>query len=333
MKKRFLLAALILPILVLGALALWMVQFADRPLAVKGDQIEVTVPRGASMRDVARLVADSGVDIDATAFYWMGRIGGHAGRIKAGSYAIQAGITPRQLIDKFVRGDVVVRTVALIEGWTFRQIRAALDANPDLEHTSRGMSEAEILQRIGATESHPEGLFFPDTYGFHRGDADLEVLQRAYAQMHKLLDREWEARQPDLPFKTPYEALILASIVEKETGKADDRPMIASVFVNRLRTGMLLQTDPTVIYGLGERFDGNLRRRDLGNDTPYNTYTRAGLPPTPISMPGLAAVQAVLNPPASKFYYFVARGDGTSHFSSSLAEHNRAVRRFQLNQR
>jgi len=310
-----------------------MVHFADQPLAVKGEQLELTVPRGASMRDVARLVASSGVDIDPTAFYWMGRIGGHAGRIKAGSYEIKAGITPRELIDKFVRGDVVVRTVAFIEGWTFRQIRAALDANPDLEHVSQTMTDEEILTRIGASESHPEGLFFPDTYGFHRGDADVEVLQRAYAQMHKYLDGAWEARQENLPFKSPYDALILASIVEKETGKASDRPLIASVFVNRLRAGMLLQTDPTVIYGLGERFDGNLRRRDLVGDTPYNTYTRVGLPPTPISMPGLAAIEAVLNPPESKYYYFVARGDGTSHFSSSLAEHNKAVRQFQLNQR
>jgi UPF0755 protein len=333
MKKRFLLLALLLPIVLLGAVALWMVQFADRPLQMRGDQVELTVPRGASMREVARRVADSGVDINPTAFYWMARIGGHAGQIKAGSYALQRGITPRQLIDKFVRGDVIVLTVALIEGWTFRQVRAALAAHPDLEHAADGMSDEQILRHIGAAESHPEGLFFPDTYGFHRGDSDLDVLQQAHAQMRRHLDAAWEARQPGLPFKTPYEALTLASIVEKETGLESDRPMIASVFVNRLRAGMLLQTDPTVIYGLGERFDGNLRRRDLTSDTPYNTYTRPGLPPTPISMPGLAAIRAVLDPPDSKFYYFVARGDGSSEFSRNLAEHNRAVRRFQLNQR
>ncbi|QID17951.1 endolytic transglycosylase MltG [Nitrogeniibacter mangrovi] len=330
MKKRFLLLALLLPILVLGGLAGALVWYADQPLAVRGDSVEVTLPRGTAMRQVAQLVVDGGVAVNASALYWMARLGGHAGRIKAGSYEIHDGVTPRELIDKFVRGDVVLRSVALIEGWTFRQVRATLDANPDLSHDSRALSDAEILRRIGAEETQPEGLFFPDTYRFHQGESDLDVLQRAYAQMHAHLEHAWANRADDLPFKSPYEALTLASIVEKETGKVDDRPLIASVFVNRLRAGMLLQTDPTIIYGLGERFDGNLRKRDLMRDSPYNTYTRPGLPPTPIAMPGLAALKAVLNPPESRFYYFVARGDGSSHFSRSLAEHNRAVREYQL---
>ncbi len=333
MKKRFFLAALMLPILLLGALAGWLVWYADQAIEVRGGQVEVTLPRGTSMRQVANLVVDGGVDVSPDALYWMARMGGHAGKIKAGSYLIANGITPRALIDKFVRGDVVLRSLALIEGWTFRQMRAALDAHPDLIHDSRGLSDREILERIGATETHPEGLFFPDTYRFHAGESDIDVLRRAYMQMQKHLQTAWVDRPANLPLKSPYEALTLASIVEKETGLGRDRPLIASVFLNRLRAGMLLQTDPTVIYGMGERFDGNIRRRDLTRDTPYNTYTRVGLPPTPIAMPGLASIQAVLNPTDSKYYYFVAKGDGTSKFSSNLAEHNRAVRQFQLKRR
>lgn len=331
MKKRLFLFALMLPVLVIAALAGALVWYADRPLDLRHSSIEVTLPRGSSMREIARRVADAGVDINPTVLYWMARVGGQAHQIKAGSYALEAGITPRQLLDKFVRGDVILQSVALIEGWTYRQMLAALRANPDLVHASEGLSDAEILARIGATEGHPEGLFFPDTYRFHRGDSDLDILRSAYRQMKSHLEAAWAGRAENLPLDDPYEALILASIVEKETGQPDDRPLIASVFINRLRVGMLLQTDPTVIYGIGETFDGNLRRRDLNRDTAYNTYTRAGLPPTPISLPGLAAIRAVCNPPQSKFYYFVAKGDGASHFSRNLAEHNRAVRRYQLN--
>lgn len=330
MKIRFFLFLLVLPVLLIAGAALWAINKADQPLDVAGGEVEVTVPRGASMREIATEVARAGVDVDPRFLYWMGRIGGQAGQVKAGSYAIESGITPRGLLDKMVRGDVVLRSVALIEGWTFRQVRAALARNEDLSHETLDLSDSDILKRIGATESHPEGLFFPDTYSFHRGDSELDVLKRAYAQMKAHLESAWAARDASLPLKSPYEALILASIVEKETGKPEDRPMIASVFINRLRVGMLLQTDPTVIYGIGESFDGNLRRRDLNRDTPYNTYTRNGLPPTPIAMPGLASIEAALNPPESKYYYFVARGDGTSHFSKNLAEHNRAVRKFQL---
>lgn len=330
MKTRLLIVLLIVPILVLAGAALWAIGQADQPLEVRNGTVEVTIPKGASMRDVSRRLADGGVEIDPRFFYWMARLGGQAHQIKAGSYEIRAGITPRALLDKLVRGDVVLRSIALIEGWTFRQVRSALEQNADLSHEITDLSDAQILDRIGASESHPEGLFFPDTYSFHQGDSELDVLKRAYAQMQSHLMAAWEARAPGLPLKTPYEALTLASIVEKETGRAADRPMIASVFINRLKAGMLLQTDPTVIYGIGERFDGNLRRRDLTRDTPYNTYTRTGLPPTPIAMPGLESIQAALNPPESKYYYFVARGDGSSEFSGNLADHNRAVRKFQL---
>ncbi|CAG0964884.1 partial Endolytic murein transglycosylase, partial [Rhodocyclaceae bacterium] len=215
------------------------------------------------------------------------------------------------------------------EGRTFRQMRAILDAHPDLKHDTTSLTDQEILAKLGATEPHPEGLFFPDTYLFAKQSSDLDVLRRAYRAMQSRLASEWEGRSPSLPYRTPYEALIMASIVEKETGTGTDRPKVASVFVNRLRRGMLLQSDPTVIYGMGERFDGNIRKQDLTTDTAYNTYTRSGLPPTPIAMPGLASLQAALHPPATDLLYFVARGDGSSEFSRNLEDHNRAVARYQ----
>jgi UPF0755 protein len=254
----------------------------------------------------------------------LARVTRQANAIKAGSYEVEAGVTPLALLAKLTRGDVSQAELAIIEGWNFRQLRAALDRHPDLRHDSAGLSDAELLARIGSTASHPEGLFFPDTYLFSRRSSDLDVLRRAHRHMLEVLG--WaSARRAAL--QDPYQALIMASIVEKETGQAADRPMVASVFVNRC-SGMLLQTDPTVIYGLGEAFDGNLRKRDLLADTPYNTYTRPGLPPTPIAMPGVAALRAALNPPATDYLYFVARGDGSSEFSRTLDEHNRAVAQY-----
>ncbi len=332
MKKRFLLSAMLLPVLLLGAISAWMIWYASHPLSVAGDRVEVTVAHGTSMRQVAGQFSGAGVEVSPFVLYWLARLGGHADHIKAGRYSIDTGITPRGIIDKLVRGEVVLSEIAFIEGWTFAQMRRALDAHADLIHDSKGIKDDALLMLIGATELHPEGLFFPDTYRFNKGASDLDVLRQAYAEMHKRLMGAWEKRAPDVPLESAYDALILASIVEKETGRAEDRPLVASVFVNRLKTGMMLQTDPTVIYGMGERFDGNLRRGDLTTATPYNTYTRAGLPPTPIAMPGLASIQAVLNPPVSDYYYFVSKGDGSSHFSRDLAEHNKAVRRFQLGQ-
>ncbi|MGB8078574.1 MAG: endolytic transglycosylase MltG, partial [Gallionella sp.] len=219
--------------------------------------------------------------------------------------------------------------LSVIEGWTFKQLRESLNSSPDIVHTTLNLTDQEILQRIGAAENHPEGLFFPDTYYFAAGSNDLVIFKRAYQTMQKHLQQAWLTRAPDLPMKTPYEALVLASIVEKETGAPEDRSMIAAVFVNRLRRGMLLQTDPTVIYGLGDSFDGNLRKRDLLKDTSYNTYRRAGLTPTPISLPGVASLQAAMHPAKTDALYFVSRGDGSSQFSSTLTEHNRAVDRYQ----
>jgi UPF0755 protein len=262
-------------------------------------------------------------------FIVMARLVGETRNIKAGNYELTEPASPYRLLQKLVQGDVTQATVKFIEGSTFRQMRASIDEHPGLAHTTRGLADEEILQRLGIEESSPEGLFFPDTYHFASGSSDLRVLARAHRLMRSHLEARWTERASDLPLATPYEALILASIVEKETGREEERPLIAAVFVNRLRKGMLLQADPTVIYGLGEAFDGNLRKRDLLKDAPYNTYTRAGLPPTPIAMPGLASLAATLNPPASDALYFVSRGDGTSHFSRTLSEHERAVTKYQ----
>jgi UPF0755 protein len=281
------------------------------------------------LRSAAQQVKDAGVDLHPMVLVVLGRINRVEAQIKAGSYEVSTGITPIELLRKLTRGDVSQAEVAFIEGWTFRQMREKLDAHPDIRHDTRGLPEAEILQRIGATGQLAEGQFFPDTYLFAKRSSDLEVLARAHRAMRRHMEREWQQKAEGLPYRDPYQALIMASIVEKETGRESDRPMIASVFVNRLRIGMLLQTDPTVIYGMGEQFDGNLKRRDLQTDTPYNTYTRSGLPPGPIAMPGLASLRAALNPAKSDALYFVARGDGTSQFSRTLEEHNQAVVRYQ----
>jgi UPF0755 protein len=256
----------------------------------------------------------------------MGKVRG----IKAGSYEISQPVTPLQLLDKLTRGDVTQAEVRLIEGWTFAQFRAALDASPHLRHDTKGMDDAQILARLQATETHPEGLFFPDTYLFGKGSSDIAVLRRSYRAMARHLKEEWEARDAKVPYRTPYEALIMASIIEKETGQAGERDLIGGVLVNRLRIGMRLQVDPTVIYGLGASFDGNLKRNHLVEDGPYNTYLRAGLPPTPIAMPGLASLRSAMRPAKTDALYYVSRNDGSSQFSRTLEEHNRAVAKYQL---
>ena len=321
---RLLAALLAVAACVAGALA-W---YAHRPLRLAASPLDFTIEPGSSMRQVARQLVEAGIDVQPAVLVALARITRQAHAIKAGSYEVEAGLTPLALLAKLTRGDVSQAELAIIEGWNFRQLRAALDRHPDLRHDSAGLSDAELLARIGSTARHPEGLFFPDTYLFSRRSSDLDVLRRAHRHMLVVLDREWAQRAKGLPYQNPYQALTMASIVEKETGQATDRPMVASVFVNRLKSGMLLQTDPTVIYGLGEAFDGNLRKRDLLTDTAYNTYTRAGLPPTPIAMPGVAALRAALNPPATDYLYFVARGDGSSEFSRTLEEHNRAVAQY-----
>lgn len=310
----------------------WLFWRVSTPLRLSAERVEFHVAPGSAMRVAARDIAAAGVDFDPWVLVALGKVLRVEGAIKAGSYEISRGISLFELLRKLTRGDVTQTEIVFIEGWTFRQMRERLNAHPDVRHDSAGLSDAEIMRRIGAEggpQGGAEGWFFPDTYLFSKRSSDLDILARANRAMQRHLAREWDGRSAQLPLTTPYQALILASIVEKETGREQDRPLIAAVFLNRLRQGMLLQTDPTVIYGLGTQFDGNLRKRDLLADTPYNTYLRAGLPPTPIAMPGLASLQAALHPAPSQALYFVSRGDGSSHFSQTLDEHNQAVNRYQ----
>lgn len=307
----------------------WMGHFAVSPITLKTSPLDFTITPGSSLRSASRQIEMAGVSMPGWKFTLLGRALGKSADIKAGSYEVADGVTPLSLLEKLTRGDVSQSEVVLLEGWTFRQMRAALDAHPDLRHDTVGWSDRQILDRLGI-EGAAEGRFFPDTYLFAKGSSDLDIYRRAHRQLNKILLFEWNNRDSGLPYASPYEALIMASIVEKETGRSQDRRQIASVFVNRLRRGMLLQTDPSVIYGLGESFDGNLRKRDLLADGPYNTYTRAGLPPTPIALPGLESIQAALHPEATDLLYFVARGDGSSQFSRTLEEHNRAVAKYQM---
>lgn len=291
--------------------------------------IQFSLKSGSGLRSSAQQMERAGVLQHPERFVAMARLLGEAGNIKPGIYEIDRPLTPYGLLRKITEGDVTQHAVTFVEGWTFKQMRKALDEHPHVRHDSRELEDAEILRRLRAKQVAPEGLFFPNTYHFNSGSSDLLVLRRSYRLMQSHLETQWAGRAANVPLASPYEALILASIVEKETGRADDRPLVAAVFVNRLRKGLLLQADPTVIYGMGADFDGNIRKRDLTTDTPYNTYTRAGLPPTPIAMPGLASLMATLNPPASDVLYFVSKGDGTSHFSRTLGEHERAVTKYQ----
>jgi UPF0755 protein len=321
-------ALVVLPAVLAGAG--WLAWFAFTPVEVPMQARELVIGKGRPLKGVARDLVRIGVLREPWSFVWMARLMGEANDLKAGSYELPERIAPLHLLQKIARGDVTQASVTFIEGWTFQQLRAALDAHPGVTHDTGGLSELEVMRRLGAPETHAEGLFFPDTYYFATGTSDLKILSRAYRTMQAKLSVLWQSRATGLPYGSPYEAVIMASIVEKETGREADRDKIAAVFVNRLKRDMRLQTDPTVIYGLGERFDGNLRRKDLETDTEYNTYTRAGLPPTPIALPGQAALEAALRPAASGALYFVARGDGSSEFSATLEDHNRAVQRYQL---
>ena len=329
---RWWLPLLGLPLLLCAAAAYLAWKWVDSPLALATPTAELSVESGTTPREVAQAWVDAGVMTSPDFLYAWFRWSGQARRMRAGSYEVETGITPRRLLAKMVQGDEALEQVRFIEGWTLRQLRAALAQAPHLKPTTAGMTEAQLMAALGRQGQAGEGRFFPDTYRYSRGVSDLTVLRRAHRSMQRRLDEAWAQRAPDTPLKSADEALTLASIVEKETGTAADRGLVASVFVNRLRIGMPLQTDPTVIYGLGERFDGNLRKRDLLADTPYNTYTRGGLPPTPISLPGLASLRAAVRPEASKALYFVARGDGSSVFSENLADHNRAVNKYQRGQ-
>jgi UPF0755 protein len=325
------LLALIAVALAAGAAAWWWV--TQWPLPLPQEPYALTVRSGASLRAVAHELTAAGVLPADWTLVALGRLERVDRKIKAGNYEIPEGTTLAGLLAKLSQGDVTQTSLTIVEGWTFRDLKQALRADGEVASTAVDLTDAELMRAIGAPGRQPEGWFFPDTYFFASGATDLSILTRAYRTMQQRLDAAWAARAPELPLGAPYEALILASIVEKETGRIADRPLIASVLVNRLRQGMRLQADPTVIYGIGERFDGNLTKRDLDADSAYNTYTRDGLPPTPIALPSQASLDAVLHPPATSYLYFVSRGDGSSEFSANLADHNRAVAKYQKNGR
>lgn len=326
MRRAFIF--LLLLSLLAGGVGLW---WLHAPLPMGDTPVELAIEPGTSARNVAREVQAAGVHADARWLYAWFRLSGQDRLIKAGNYELQPGTTPRSLLSKLVRGDETLRTLTLVEGWNMRQVRQLL-ARAELRQDSAALSDSALMERLGRAGTAPEGRFFPDTYTYAKGASDLTVLSRALHAMDRQLAAAWALRAADTPLQSADQALILASIIEKETGREADRALVAGVFANRLRIGMLLQTDPTVIYGLGEKFDGNLRKRDLQTDTPFNTYTRAGLPPTPIAMPGKASLLAAVRPERTDALYFVAKGDGASHFSPSLSEHNRAVNRYQRGQ-
>ena len=330
--RRFLVTVLLLAALLglgIGGWALWWVY---QPMRLAAGTVDLSIEPGTLPRAVAQAVAKSGVDVEPDLLYWWFRVSGQGRQIKAGNYELDPGLTPHRLLAKLTRGEEALRAVTLVEGWNFRQVRAALAREDQMKPDTRGLADDAVMNMVGKPGLHPEGRFYPDTYTYAKGTSDVAVLKRALRAMDKHLAAAWEQRSPGTVAKSPDQALILASIVEKETGKAADRANVSAVFNNRLGVGMPLQTDPTVIYGMGAAFDGNLRKKDLQTDTPWNTYTRPGLPPTPISMPGKASLLAAVHPADSKALYFVARGDGSSQFSETLDQHNRAVNKFQRGQ-
>ena len=323
------LVGLVVLALALAAAAFFWVQGPMPLRTTASNPVDLSIEPGTSAKAIAQAVADAGVDTSPTLLYAWFRLSGQSRQMRAGSYEIAPGTSPKRLLNMLVRGEESLRTVTIVEGWNWRQVRQALAKAEHLKPDSRALDDVALMVQLGRSGLAPEGRFYPDTYAYAKGASDLTVLQRALKSMDKHLHDAWQARLPGVSLKSPEEALILASIVEKETGQGADRPLISGVFHNRMRIGMRLQTDPTVIYGLGEAFDGNLRRVHLQTDNPWNTYTRGGLPPTPIAMPGKAALLAAVQPAKTQALYFVAKGDGSSHFSASLDEHNRAVNRFQ----
>ena len=323
--KKLLVTGVIVSVAAVAGFSYW----AKSPLDSGGQPVEFSINPGSGVAAAAQQMAKAGVPVNPQLFNILARVTGQAGKIKAGSYELKPGATPRSLLTQLVRGQFAQETITIVEGWTFRQMRAAIAAHDRLRHDTVKLSDEELMQKISSEYKRPEGLFFPDTYLFAKGSSELDIYKKAHQAMMKHLAAAWEKRDPSLPYKTPYEALIMASIIEKETGQTSERGMIAGVFVNRLRVGMMLQTDPAVIYGMGQRFAGDIRKKDLQTDTPYNTYTRAGLPPTPIALPGVQSLTAALAPAKTEALYFVARGDGTSQFSDNLNDHNRAVNQYQ----
>ena len=317
-------------LLLIAVLVFQLLQFQYSTITVPREETVFLIKSGSNIKSIAQQLTREKIIEDPWLFILLAKLKGVETRVRAGEYQILPQQTPESLLETFTRGSSIQYSFTVIEGWSFRQLLAELKKDPILEQTLGGKSNEEIMTRIGYPGQHPEGMFFPDTYRFPKGSSDAEFLKRAYLVMQRHLQREWSTRDSELPLASSYEALILASIIEKETGVGFERPLISGVFIQRLQRNMRLQTDPTIIYGLGEKFDGDIRFRDLKKDTPYNTYLHAGLTPTPIALPGLDAIRAALHPAETKALYFVSRGDGTHHFSETLKEHNLAVKRYQL---
>ena len=307
----------------------WFFYWAGQPITSSGEPIEFAIKPGSGVGVASQQIARAGVPVNPLMFSMLARITRNDSRIKAGTYELKPGTTPRALVGQLVRGEFAQESLTIIEGWTFKQMRAAVAASKSLKHDTGELSDQDLMAKISTEYKAPEGLFFPDTYLFAKGSSDLKIYKQAHALMLDRLAAAWAKRDESLPYKSPYEALIMASIVEKETGQKSERAMIAGVFVNRLRQGMMLQTDPTVIYGMGDGYAGNIRKKDLETKTPYNTYTNVGLPPTPISLPGVQSLAAALGPAKTEALYFVSRGDGSSKFSDNLPDHNKAVNQYQ----
>jgi UPF0755 protein len=323
--KKFIFLLVLLSVAVVAGFSYW----AGQPITTEGEPIAFTIPAGSNVGTAAQQISKAGAPVNPFMFSMLARVTQKASKIKAGAYELKPNTTPMALIDQLVRGEFAQESLTIIEGWTFRQMRQAVAASKSLKHDTAELSDRDLMAKISPDFKSPEGLFFPDTYLFAKGSSDLHIYKQAHALLMNRLAAAWERRDASLPYKTPYEALIMASIVEKETGQKSERAMIAAVFVNRLKQGMMLQTDPTVIYGMGESYAGNIRKKDLETDTPYNTYMRSGLPPTPIALPGVESLTAALGPAKSSALYFVSRGDGTSKFSDNLNDHNKAVNQYQ----
>lgn len=329
LKKLFLIGVLIL-VIGISVLVIQLLRFQSEAISLPDSGRTFVITPGSNIKTIAHQLSLEKIIDDPWLFILLARIKGIETKVRAGEYRLQQDQSALDLLDTFTKGQSIQYSLSIIEGWSFREMIHELQENPVINNQLQGKSDAEIMAAIGYPGQHPEGLFFPDTYRFPKGTTDIRFLQRAYQLMQNHLQREWDSRAPGLPISTSYEALILASIIEKESGVAHERPLIAAVFIQRLKKRMRLQTDPTIIYGLGESFDGNIRARDLKKDTPYNTYLHKGLTPTPIALPGLEAIRAALHPADSEALYFVAKGDGTHHFSKTLEEHNKAVVKYQL---
>lgn len=328
--KKFLISTALISVIGISVLVVQLLRFQSAAVTLPDSEQIFVISPGSNIKTIAHQLSLKKIIDDPWLFILLARLKGVETRVQAGEYRLLQEQSPSDLLDVFTKGQSIQYSFSVIEGWSFRQMLQELQKNPAITSLLKEKSYAEIMAAIGYEGQHPEGLFFPDTYRFPRGTTDIQFLKRAYRLMQSQLQREWDNRAPDLPLSSSYEALILASIVEKETGVAYERPLIAGVFIQRLRKGMRLQTDPTIIYGLGESFDGKIRSRDLKKNTPYNTYLHKGLTPTPIALPGLGAIRAALNPAISEALYFVAKGDGTHQFSKTLEEHNKAVVKYQL---